>query len=112
MGKQTPGEFEQVVLVTLGGFDREVAGREVYEVIVESTGRDISVAAVHITLSRLAEKSWVTCSTTAPAPGEGGKPRRHYTLAPRGARALREQREQLSRLWDLAEQHPLLSGDG
>jgi PadR family transcriptional regulator PadR len=103
-----PGEFEQVVLLALAGREDEASGRDVYDRILEMTQREISVAAVHITLNRLHKKGWALCRTGAPAPGEGGKPRRHYQIAPAGAGALAEQREQLERLWGRAATHPLL----
>ena len=110
--RQLPGEFEQVVLLALANFPSEAKGREVYDVIVSETGRDVSVAAVHITLTRLTEKGWAGCRTVPPEPGVGGKPRRRYSLAPAGARVLTEQRGQLDRLWGRAAGHPLFGDEG
>ena len=109
MGRgSVPGEFEQLVLLTLAGFEDEVTGRQVYDSLVTATGRDVSVAAVHITLNRLEEKHWVRSRTSAPEPGQGGKPRRHYRLSPEGARLLTHLRHQHDQLWDAAREHPLL----
>ena len=110
MRERLPGEFEQVVLLALAGFKEEAAGRQVYDLITSTTGRDVSVAAIHITLARLHEKGWADCRTRDPGPGEGGKPRRRYSLAPPGAQILTEQRGQLDRLWGHAGAHPLLGG--
>jgi PadR family transcriptional regulator PadR len=110
MGTRLPGEFEQVVLLTLARFDNDATGREVYEAIVSTTGRDVSVAAIHITLTRLADKGWAECHTSPPEPGQGGKPRRRYALAQEGAARLADQRGQLDRLWEQAQTHPLLDG--
>ncbi|MEM7414377.1 MAG: PadR family transcriptional regulator [Gemmatimonadota bacterium] len=106
-----PGEFEQVVLLTLAGFRSDATGREVYERLTETTGREVSLAAVHITLQRLHEKGWARCHTSAPAASEGGKPRRRYALGPDGARMLGDLREQFDRLWGEASVHPLLADD-
>ena len=106
-----PGEFEQIVLLTLAGFRSDVSGRAVYERLTDATGRDVSLAAVHITLQRLHDKGWVRCETTDPAPTEGGKPRRRYALGPEGARVLADLRSQLERLWGDASRHPLLADD-
>ena len=110
MRGELPGEFEQVVLLVLAGFDRDATGREVYDTLTSTTGRDVSVAAIHITLARMHEKLWVDCRTTDPAPGEGGKPRRRYSLAPAGAALLSSQRAQLEQLWGRASAHPLIDG--
>lgn len=106
-----PGEFEQVVLLTLAGFRSDASGRDVYERLIDATGRDVSLAAVHITLQRLHEKGWVRCETSSPSPNEGGKPRRRYALGAEGARVLADLRSQLDRLWGDARQHPLLADD-
>lgn len=110
MRGQLPGEFEQVVLLALAGFTGEATGREVYDVVLATTRRDVSVAAVHITLARLCEKGWAGCRTSDPSPGEGGKPRRRYRLVKDGAAVLRRQRAQLDRLWGRAADHPLFGG--
>lgn len=111
MGRSGPGEFEQIVLLTLAGLEDDATGRMVYEAIVEETGRDLSVAAVHITLARLVEKGWAESTTHAPEPGLGGKPRRRYRLSGAGATTLKDLRGQLDRLWGRAVRHPLI-GDG
>jgi PadR family transcriptional regulator PadR len=108
---QLPGELEQVVLLALAGYEGEATGRDVYESVTAATGRDVSVAAIHITLNRIHDKGWAKCRTTEPAPGEGGKPRRRYSLGPEGARVLAEQRAAFDRLWGRALDHPLLGGE-
>ena len=110
MRARLPGEFEQVVLLALAGFKGEATGRDVYDSLTSATGRDVSVAAIHITLTRLSEKGWVACRTLEPEPGEGGKPRRRYALAEEGATVLGQQRAQLDRLWGSASDHPLFGG--
>ncbi len=112
MGSEHPGELEHVVLLALASCEEAASGREVYEGIVDTTGREVSVAAVHITLKRLHEKGWASCRTTAPPPGRGGKPRRSYRLSPAGAEVLARERAKLDRLWEKATAHPLLGGGG
>lgn len=106
-----PGEFEQIVLLAMASLGREASGREVYQVVRSMTGREVSVAAVHITLARLHDKGWAKCRTMGPEPGRGGKPRRRYAMSRKGAAVLKEQRAQLERLWGEAATHPLLGGD-
>lgn len=112
MGRgDVPGAFEQVILLTLAGFEDEASGRQVYERLTEASGREASVAAVHITLSRLEEKGWAACRTSSPEAGRGGKPRRHYRLSPQGAQVLTTLRRQLEDLWANARAHPLLDSE-
>ena len=106
-----PGEFEQVVLLSLASKKTEAAGGDVYETLVNATGREVSMAAVYITLSRMEGKGWVVARSEAPPTGEGGKPRRFFSLTPEAANALRSLRSQYDRLWEGARSHPGLSGD-
>lgn len=104
----TPGEFEQVVLLTLAAFCEPTASREVYEEIVSATGRDVSVAGVHITLGRLVEKGWAEELETPPRGEDGGRTRNFYRLSPEGAAVLADLRSRFDRLWAGAVDHPLV----
>ena len=111
MRGKMPGELERVVLLALAGFDGEATGRQVYDAVTEASGREVSVAAIHLTLNRVAEKGWARCRTTDPPPHEGGKPRRHYALASEGAAVVAQQRAEAEALWRRAAGHPLLGGE-
>ncbi|MFG1690724.1 PadR family transcriptional regulator [Gemmatimonadota bacterium] len=109
--RRQPGEFEQVVLLSLAGLKEEAGGGEVYDALLETTGREVSLAAIHIALSRMEGKGWVSVSTQPPPAGKGGKPRRFYSLTPSGAAILRDLRSQYDRLWEGARAHPGLGGE-
>ncbi len=47
------GEFELVVLLGLARLDDEAYGMTVFEEIERVTGRDLTIPAVYVTLSRL-----------------------------------------------------------
>jgi DNA-binding PadR family transcriptional regulator len=80
--------------------------------LTDVMARDVSVAAIHVTLNRLSEKGWAEVRTSAPAPHEGGKPRKHYALSEHGATVLARQRAEHDALWTRAADHPLLDGEG
>jgi len=101
-----PGELEQTVLLALAGCDEEASAAQVYDLIVEATGRELSVAAVHITLARLEDKGWAEVRTAQPEPGVGGKPRKFFTLSAEGGRILSLTRAQYDALWQGASAHP------
>jgi len=83
------GEFEQLVLFAVLRLD-EASGIAVHDEIEARTGRDVSPGAIYTTLGRLEERGLVTSEVLSPEPGKVGRPRKHYTLQPRGARALRD----------------------
>lgn len=106
--RATPGELEQVVLLTLASFEQEATGGDIYAALVESTGRELSLAAIYITLARLEDKGWVGVRTEPPVVGKGGKPRKFFRLIDEGASILVGMREQYERLWKRAA-HPALA---
>jgi DNA-binding PadR family transcriptional regulator len=83
------GEFEQLVLFAVLRLD-EASGIAIHDEIEARTGRDVSPGAIYTTLGRLEARGFVTSETLAPEPARVGRPRKHYTLRPAGARALRE----------------------
>jgi DNA-binding PadR family transcriptional regulator len=103
-----PGELEQAVLLALAAKASEATAAEIYDLIVEATKRELSVAAVHITLARLEDKGWAEVRTTPPEPGVGGKPRKFFTLSEDGGRILSAARERYEALWQGAAGHPFI----
>jgi PadR family transcriptional regulator, regulatory protein PadR len=83
------GEFEQLVLFAMLRLD-EASGIAIHDEIEARTGRDVSPGAIYTTLGRLEERGLVTSEILSAEPGKVGRPRKHYTLEPRGARALRD----------------------
>src|SRR3954462_6451826 len=82
------GEFEQLVLFALLRLGNGAFGAAIHREIVSRAGRDISAAAVYVTLDRLEAKRTVGCSVGTPSQGRGGRRRKHYLLDTAGQRAL------------------------
>lgn len=109
MGKgEHLGEFEQVVLLALAGLGDRIDGKSVYEEIVGTTGRDVSVAAVYVTLARLEKKGYVSVTSGGSGVAESGRIRKYFELETAGAEALTRSRDQLDALWESARAHPEL----
>ena len=86
----TLGEFEQLVLFAVLRLDADASGVAIHDEIEKRTGRDVSPGAIYTTLGRLEERGLVTSTIVTPASARVGRPRKHYTLRPAGARALRD----------------------
>ena len=91
------GEFEQVVLLALARLGVGAYGGAIHAEILETSGRDVSIPAVYVTLKRLEKKGLVTSHMSAVP--EGGRARKTYTLLPEGRVALARSRQLLDRLW-------------
>lgn len=83
------GEFEQLVLFAVLRLD-DASGVSIHDEIELRTGRDVSPGALYTTLGRLEDRGLVSSTVTSSEPGRVGRPRKHYTLRPAGARALRD----------------------
>lgn len=84
------GEFEQLVLFAVLRLHEDASGVAIHDEIEARTGRDVSPGAIYTTLGRLEERGLVRSVVTTPASARVGRPRKHYTLRPAGAKALRD----------------------
>ena len=99
MTHQGLGEFEQLVLLAIVHLRGEAYGTPIVEEIERRTERSVARAAVYVTLRRLEEKGFVSSWMGDPTPERGGKGRRYVKLEAEGARALREARYAVDRMW-------------
>lgn len=100
MGKQSPGEFELLVLLAvlrLDGEDAYAVG--IVDEIRARTGRKVRRPAVYTALRRLEDKGWVESWMGDPRPERGGKARRLVRVTASGADAVREARNALQAMW-------------
>src|SRR5688572_28583881 len=95
------GEFEEVVLLTVGVLYDQAYGLLITEEIERQTGRSVSISAVHAALSRLEEKGFVSSRMGGATQERGGRWKRFFTVSVAGSRALREVHETRTQLWDL-----------
>ena len=100
MGKQSPGEFELLVLLAvlrLEGEDAYAVG--IVDEIRARTGRKVRRPAVYTALRRLEDKGWVESWMGEPRAERGGKARRLVRVTTAGAEAVREARNALQAIW-------------
>jgi DNA-binding PadR family transcriptional regulator len=84
------GELEQVVVLAVMRLGDEAYGVPVRDQIQRRTGRDLSLATVYTTLSRLEDKGLIAARVGDPSPHRGGRRKRFYTVSTLGKRAVRE----------------------
>jgi PadR family transcriptional regulator PadR len=82
------GEFEQLVLLALVRLGADAYGATIRRDIEARTGRELSISAVYITLSRLETKGFVKSRIGDPTPQRGGRRRKHVVVLPAGRRAI------------------------
>lgn len=100
MAADTPGVFEQVVLLAILHLGPDAYGTTIRREIERRTGRSIAVGALYTALERLERKGLVTSDMSDPTPERGGRSRRYVRLQPAGRAALRHSRDLLARMWE------------
>ncbi len=98
--REFPGEFEQVVLLTLARLKDRAYGMAIRQEIADRTGRDVGIGSVYSALDRMEEKGFISSSVADPTPERGGKAKRYYRLERAGFLALQRARDMFARLWD------------
>jgi PadR family transcriptional regulator len=104
------GEFEQVVLLAVARLRADANAAAIQREIEQVTGRVVTQASIHVTLSRLERKQFAASAATLAPAGEGGRPRKIYRLTLQGVFELQSVRLAYSRLWAGVAFDPLRSG--
>lgn len=102
-GRDYLGEFEQVVLLALLRLKEDAYGAAIHREILETTGRDVSIPAVYVTLKRMEKKGLVASSVDSASGSGRGRPTRDYRVLPAAKDALMRSRDLLESLWDGAD---------
>lgn len=94
------GEFEEIVLLTVGVLYDEAYGVAVKDTIEEKAQRKVSVGALQSALKRMEKKGYLKSRDGEANEQRGGKPKRYYTITALGKLALQESREIRNELWE------------
>lgn len=82
------GEFEELVLLTVGALFPEAYGVAVMDEIKKETGRSVNISAIHSALRRLDDKGFVISHMGGATNERGGRRKRYFELTAFGKRAL------------------------
>lgn len=93
------GEFEELVLLTVGALYPEAYGVGIMDEIAKETGRSVNISAIHSALRRLDEKGFVTSEMGGATNERGGRRKRIFELTAFGKKALDEAQEQRMNLY-------------
>ena len=95
------GEFEELVLLTIGVLYDEAYGVAIKKEMEEQLDRTVSIGAVHASVNRLEEKGFLASRFGDPTRERGGKRKKFYQVTAEGQQALHEARNMRQKLWDL-----------
>lgn len=87
------GEFEELVLLTVGILFKNAYAVAINKELKEQTGRSVNVSAVHKTLYRLEKKGMLQSHLGDPEAKRGGKRKRLFVITAYGKKALDDSME-------------------
>ncbi len=99
MGQYQLGEFEELVMLTVGILYDEAYGVAIKNEMEQRLDRGVSVGALQSALQRLEKKGYLKSQEGAGTQERAGRPKRFYQLTAQGRNALAHSRETRESLW-------------
>jgi PadR family transcriptional regulator, regulatory protein PadR len=99
MKKYYLGEFEEIVLLTIGILHKEAYGVSIKNEIEARLKRDVSMGAMHTALLRLEDKGYIRSSNGEATEERAGRPRKYFEITAIGKRAIEHSKAQREELW-------------
>ena len=84
------GEFEELVLISAAALTEDAYGVSIMQYIIDETGRNVNISAVHEVLKRLQRKGYLRSKMGGATQERGGRRKRYFTLTVSGRRSLEE----------------------
>jgi len=83
------GEFEELVLLSVASL-QDAYGVSIMQYIIEETGRNVNISAVHEVLKRLQRKGYLKSKMGGATQERGGRRKRFFLLTVSGKKTLEE----------------------
>ena len=93
------GEFEELVLLSVGILFDDAYGLAIVDELERQTGRNIMISSVHKALVRLEDKGYLKSRMGGASDVRGGRGKRLYNLTRTGISVLNESREMRNAMW-------------
>ena len=87
------GEFEELVLLTVGILFDDAYGLAIADELEKQTERNVMISSVHKALVRLEEKGYLKSHMCGATQTRGGRDKRLYTLTQAGIKVLNQSKE-------------------
>ena len=100
MKKYQLGEFEEVVMLTVGVLYDEAYGISIKKEIENRLSRKVSVGALQSALKRLEQKGFLSSREGESTQERAGRPKKYFAITAYGKNALEHVRSSRNELWD------------
>ena len=99
MKKYQLGEFEEVVMLTVGVLYKEAYGVSIKKEIESRLTRNVSVGALQTALKRLEDKGYLKSFEGEATEERAGRPRKYYQITALGKKAMEYSKSTRDELW-------------
>lgn len=98
MKGSNPGEFEELILLTVASLFDEAYGVAIQDEL-KANGRPVSLPTIHVALFRLERKGWLESRFDGATNQRGGRRKHMYRLTAAGHKACAHSRGVREKLW-------------
>jgi PadR family transcriptional regulator PadR len=99
MKKYQLGEFEEIVILTIGVLYKEAYGVAIKNEIETRLSRQVSMGAMHSALVRLEYKGYIKSFDGERTEDRMGRPRRYFQITALGKKAMLYSKDTRNELW-------------
>lgn len=99
MRKYQLGEFEEIVMLTVGVLYKNAYGVSIKQEIENRMDRSVSVGALQTALKRLEAKGYLSSLEGESTPERAGRPKKYFQITALGKRAVEQVRGSREALW-------------
>jgi PadR family transcriptional regulator, regulatory protein PadR len=99
MKKYQLGEFEEIVILTIGILNNEAYSVAIKDEIESRLSRSVSMGALHTALRRLEDKGYLKSFAGDSSEDRAGRPKRFFEITAMGKRAMQYTKETRDQLW-------------
>lgn len=99
MKKYQLGEFEEVVILTIGILNNLAYSVAIKDEIEARLSRSVSMGALHTALKRLEEKGYLKSFAGEATEERAGRPKRYFEITAMGKKAMQYAKETRDELW-------------
>jgi DNA-binding PadR family transcriptional regulator len=100
MKKYQLGEFEEVVMLTVGVLYKDAYGVSIKKEIESRLNRNVSVGALQTALRRLEDKGYLKSFEGEITEERAGRPKKYFQITAYGKKALEYTKETRDELWN------------
>ena len=94
------GEFEELVLLTVGLLYDDAYGLAIVDELQTQTKRNVTISAAHKALVRLENKGYLSSYMGGATEERGGRNKRLYLLTETGKSAVNQSKELRNQMWN------------